>query len=723
MAKINVDIVGKDKTKKAFISVKGSTDKLEKSFNGLKVGIAGLIGAAGLGALSAQVLEVGDKIGKMSAAVGIAAGELQGLQFAAEQSGVGADTLNKSIKKLSINIGKGKDGVKKYKDTFDKLGISLVDSEGIGRSTESIFLDLADALGGMGDTAQAAKISNDLFGESGVSLLNMFAGGSEGIQGFSNQLKSVGGVIHEKSIKAFESFNDSLNLISKAALGNFSVILSVVMPQLTKLADILANNLGKGTRILSIGLAYLVQGFKLLVPTIKLVALQIIDGMVGAFKILSVSIEVLLSKLDPFSDVDMSFKDISKAVEDLNNNVSKNSAEYDKSLVAVKKNTKERLALIDEMTIKTEKLTDKNKKNNIIKAETGKIEKKISSVFGADFTKKVEQEKLGQISNQNAITDLFTQKNIKERQLELTDKILGYEDKIANVKGVQVEEQKSFSDYLNIATTEAATLFKTLGGGILDNSGAGGQRLKSIIQAGSIQEGMANLVFSNEKVQEALGKVMDAIFELIDPILDLLAPVLESFIEVFREFKPLFEPLIPFLRQYVIPPLKTLAIGIKKVADNLKVIKDAIEGFKGIDRVFETWIPFLEDYIIPPLKELAEGMKKLGENLNFVKDALENFSPKDPFQEAQSITSGGLFGFAKGGNVSAHKPVIVGESGPEIFRPSSRGTIIPNNKIGGGIIVNIFDGSGQKIDELESNIRVEINQRANRFDQFPALAI
>ena len=57
MAKINVDIVGKDKTKKAFISVKGSTDKLEKSFNGLKVGIAGLIGAAGLGALSAQVLE------------------------------------------------------------------------------------------------------------------------------------------------------------------------------------------------------------------------------------------------------------------------------------------------------------------------------------------------------------------------------------------------------------------------------------------------------------------------------------------------------------------------------------------------------------------------------------------------------------------------------------------------------------------------------------------
>jgi len=46
---------------------------------------------------------------------------------------------------------------------------------------------------------------------------------------------------------------------------------------------------------------------------------------------------------------------------------------------------------------------------------------------------------------------------------------------------------------------------------------------------------------------------------------------------------------------------------------------------------------------------------------------------------------------AYGGEFSANKPYIIGERGPEIFQPNSSGTIIPNNKIGGGsgVTVNI----------------------------------
>ena len=42
--------------------------------------------------------------------------------------------------------------------------------------------------------------------------------------------------------------------------------------------------------------------------------------------------------------------------------------------------------------------------------------------------------------------------------------------------------------------------------------------------------------------------------------------------------------------------------------------------------------------------------------------------------------------------------------------------------MGQPIQVSIYDGTGQAIDEYDSAIRVEINQRANRFNQFPSLA-
>jgi hypothetical protein len=45
----------------------------------------------------------------------------------------------------------------------------------------------------------------------------------------------------------------------------------------------------------------------------------------------------------------------------------------------------------------------------------------------------------------------------------------------------------------------------------------------------------------------------------------------------------------------------------------------------------------------------------------------------------------GAFGFrAMGGPVASGSPYVVGEKGPELFVPHASGTIVPNNKMGGG---------------------------------------
>jgi lambda family phage tail tape measure protein len=45
---------------------------------------------------------------------------------------------------------------------------------------------------------------------------------------------------------------------------------------------------------------------------------------------------------------------------------------------------------------------------------------------------------------------------------------------------------------------------------------------------------------------------------------------------------------------------------------------------------------------------------------------------------------GSFLGFANGGTPPLNKPSIVGEQGPELFVPRSAGTVIPNDKLGGG---------------------------------------
>lgn len=47
-----------------------------------------------------------------------------------------------------------------------------------------------------------------------------------------------------------------------------------------------------------------------------------------------------------------------------------------------------------------------------------------------------------------------------------------------------------------------------------------------------------------------------------------------------------------------------------------------------------------------------------------------------------------LVGFANGGRPPVGRPSIVGEKGPELFVPSTSGTIVPNDKLGGGGLTN-----------------------------------
>ena len=112
------------------------------------------------------------------------------------------------------------------------------------------------------------------------------------------------------------------------------------------------------------------------------------------------------------------------------------------------------------------------------------------------------------------------------------------------------------------------------------------------------------------------------------------------------------------------------------------------------------------------IKGLIRGTSTLGDMLNKVADRFLDIG-LNAFLfgniGGKTVTSGlfGLLGFANGGRPPVGKPSIVGEKGPELFVPRTSGTVVPNNKLGGGGTTNIsvnVDASGSSVqgDEQQS---------------------
>ncbi len=218
-------ISGEDRTKKAFQSVQSSLGNLNKSFGSLKTGLGAVLGIGGIGAFITQMASSADKIGKVSAKLGVSTDALQKFRFGAEQSGVSASTFDMALQRMTRRVAEARDGTGEAKKALKEMGISLKDSSGKAKTTEQIFMEVADVMQGMESQSDKVRLAFKLFDSEGVSLVNMLQQGSGAIKGFGDQLERYGGIIDKEAIKASEDFNDALNLLSKTSAVVFTPLI------------------------------------------------------------------------------------------------------------------------------------------------------------------------------------------------------------------------------------------------------------------------------------------------------------------------------------------------------------------------------------------------------------------------------------------------------------------------------------------------------------------
>ena len=208
-------ITAKDQTQGAFNSVNRNVNSTQVAMKKLAGAFAGVFAVRQLAMFGKETLALADSIGKVSDSIGVSTEFLQKYQFAAQQSGLATEEFNKGMQNFTKMVGQAQLRTTEAGRTLEKLGVQVKNTDGSVKGAEEVFVELFEALDGVGSQFEKNAILADLMGRAGVKLAVM---GKDGAEAMKELAESATGVIPEDSIRQAEIFNDAMNELKRATL-------------------------------------------------------------------------------------------------------------------------------------------------------------------------------------------------------------------------------------------------------------------------------------------------------------------------------------------------------------------------------------------------------------------------------------------------------------------------------------------------------------------------
>ncbi len=217
--------------------VTGRVKNLRLAMGGLNktFGAFGLLisGGAFVG-LVKSAIDSADSFGKLSDQTGIAANNLQAYVNAGKLAGIGQETIDKGLRRLAQSMREADQGVATYSDSFNALGLSVRDSEGNLKSSETVLGEIADRFADLPDGATKAAISMEIFGRSGASLINLLNGGSAALEEFNY-------AVSDEFAQNAEFFNDQIAVLAIRFDGFRKQLADALLPVLNNLIGVFSD--------------------------------------------------------------------------------------------------------------------------------------------------------------------------------------------------------------------------------------------------------------------------------------------------------------------------------------------------------------------------------------------------------------------------------------------------------------------------------------------------
>ena len=218
--RLQFDINAKDRTKRAFSSLKRGLKGVSKAIFNMKTGLAAVAGVTGLGLLIRNSLNSIDKLGKLSRQVFISTERLGAFRLSAELGGTSLEAFAKGVRTMAVGINDWLvKGTGIAQDAFIQLGITQDDLRETNGDLFEQFKLVANKLREMEDGTDKTAAAYKLFGGRNIELLTAIENGTMGMQEQFEVAQRLGLVMSKDVVGTVEQANDSMAMMKLALVG------------------------------------------------------------------------------------------------------------------------------------------------------------------------------------------------------------------------------------------------------------------------------------------------------------------------------------------------------------------------------------------------------------------------------------------------------------------------------------------------------------------------
>ena len=236
--------VGNVKLRAASEQFKDLGNKLEtagRSMQGLSMAAAAV--TAAIGALTVKSGKWADDLNTMSKVYGISTNELQKYSAAAELVDVDVETIARSHLRLTKAMSGSEDETGAQAEAFEKLGITVTDSNGNLRDADTVWQETIKALGEVGNETERDALAMTLMGKSAAELNPLIEDGGETYKNLADTLAKYDlDFIDQEMLDNANEFNDSLDTIKAVGLVAFqqlgTQLAAYLAPAMEKVVDL-----------------------------------------------------------------------------------------------------------------------------------------------------------------------------------------------------------------------------------------------------------------------------------------------------------------------------------------------------------------------------------------------------------------------------------------------------------------------------------------------------
>ena len=206
-------------------------DKMQAGVKNIGVALASAFAADKIVSGIRNIVNGFDDLSKAAQKAGVAAEDLQRLQYAADLSGVSAEKLQLSMGKLSVALTNIDDTSNESAKALKAMGLAA------GADVQQALGAIADRFASMPDGAQKTAEAIKLFGKAGADLIPLLNQGAAGIKEMADEADRLGIVISGPVLQQAEQFNDNLTRMGKAAEGIGKNITAGMLPAMTAVSE------------------------------------------------------------------------------------------------------------------------------------------------------------------------------------------------------------------------------------------------------------------------------------------------------------------------------------------------------------------------------------------------------------------------------------------------------------------------------------------------------